>query len=59
MEKSKSTSEPEVSGLIKEIQDLKGHNPKFLGYDYYHVIYATAIALILAMLWVYVSVTDP
>ena len=43
---------------MKEIENLKGNNPKFMGYDYFKVIYATAVALIFAMIFVYFTVDD-
>lgn len=46
------SNQQEEPGLIKEIRSLGGNNPKFMGYDYFHVIYATGFALILSMLWV-------
>lgn len=30
-----------------------------MGYDYFKVIYATAFALMLSMIWVYFTVDDP
>lgn len=41
------------------IEDLKGDNPKMLGFDYYHVIYAAAISIALIMGFLYVISEDP
>ncbi len=56
MENNKDQKQP---ALVAEIMNLKGNNPKLMGYDYFHVIYATAVALILSMIFVYFAVDDP
>ena len=53
-----SKKQPETPGILREIENLKGNSPKLMGYDYFNVIYATACALIVAMIWVYLVVDD-
>ena len=51
-------TEENTPALIAEIKNLQGDKPKLLGYDYFHVIYATATALCLSMAWVHYTVHD-
>ena len=44
---------------MEMLEDLKGDRPKLLGFDYYNVIYCTAVFLMLSMVFVYFSVEDP
>ena len=53
-----TTETNKTPALITELKNLQGDNPKLLGYDYFHVIYATATALCLSMAWVYYTVND-
>jgi hypothetical protein len=52
-------SQDNTPALLREIQGLKGNSPKLMGYDYFHCIYGCAIALVFAMLSVYLVVEDP
>lgn len=53
-----SNKQNDTPALFTELENLKGNSPKLMGYDYFHVIYTTAVALILAMIWVYLIVED-
>lgn len=53
-----SNKQNDTPALFTELENLKGNSPKLMGYDYFNVIYTTAVALILAMIWVYLIVED-
>ena len=45
--------------MSNAIEDLKGDNPKIMGFDYYNIIYAACAGLIGSMIVVYFIVDDP
>ena len=54
-----SSSEGEVSmSLPGPLEELKGENPKIMGCDYYHVIYASAACLSAVMAYLYMVIDD-
>ena len=48
--------EPQLPGMLEE---LKGDNPTIWGVDYYMIIYCSAGALSLVMLYLYLIIPDP
>ena len=52
-------SEEEKPAMPNFLEQLKGENPKIWGFDYYHVIYFSAIALFSIMLFLYLIIGDP
>ena len=41
------------------IEQLKGDNPKIMGFDYYNVIYCSGGTLFLVMMYLYLVVEEP
>ena len=58
-QEGESGEESQDDGTVTFLDELKGDDPKIWGYDYYNVIYATAVMLSLVMLFLYTVFDDP